>query len=149
MATEALLTLRQTFVSPPVHVWIYLSSQNSWKKSLCWGGRTSHLAESRSQCIQPACSHIHWLTVKKASIYCLVFTCSFQVAFFSHFKGSISMGLPWKHAHAEEKWRRREREMGEGGRGFLILWWGHASTNGCSGNGNPLKWASTLSVSFD
>lgn len=44
----------------------------------------------------------------------MVRLCSYQPAFFCHFKGSISTRLPWKHAHAEEK--RRGREMGEGGR---------------------------------
>lgn len=42
--TEALLTLpiKKNCCSPPVHVCIYLCSQNSFKKSLCWGGATSN-----------------------------------------------------------------------------------------------------------
>lgn len=106
MGTEALLTLCQTVV--PLHVWIYLSSQNSWKKSLCWGGTTSRLPPSMAQRIRPACSHISLTNGQKASIYCLVFSCSYQVAFFCHFKGSISMGLPWKHTCRGEAKRERD-----------------------------------------
>lgn len=60
--------------SPPVHVWIYLSF---FKKSLFWGGTTSHLPPATAQCIQLACSHILLPIGGKASIYCLVFSCSF------------------------------------------------------------------------
>lgn len=46
---------------------------------------------------------------------------------------------------------QRRREEGERwwtrGREFLILWWGAASVNGCSCDGNSLKRASILSVS--
>lgn len=136
MVTEALLTLRQTIV-PLLQCVFLFKLTKSLKNSL-----SAEVAQQPNASGLPA-AIFHWLTVKRhlfiASSLALIKLPSFA---------TLRAVLAWD-CHGNTQRRNKEEETVEGGREFLILWWGPASRNGCSADGNSLKWASTLSVSFN